>query len=312
MEFPREAHRGRIHRVAIGIQPEVTVGGDAALPFEGLVPAARPALALELSLDTEDWPAHLLSRIGDTEDLNLWARAAREQGADVLCLRLNARDDSAESESPVSDYARLCCMAVDNVLSAGLPLIIVGSGNRDEDDAALPLIAEQYSGRRLALGSATEDNYRQIAEACRQHGHVLIAESPIDINICKQLNILVTDAGLPIDQILIDPTTGGLGYGIEYTYSIMERARLAALHGDRMLACPQICFVGAENWKLKEASTADTTLLGWGDPSHRGTAWEAVAATALIMAGAHLVVLRDPAALQMTRANLDAIISRPE
>lgn len=246
------------------------------MPFEATV-AHGPVLALEIN------------------EFATSADACRDAGADMVCLRLDRRRDGGETGSADS-YTLQCCSSVARALSAGLPVAVLGTGDRHDDAQTLPEVAERFSGQRLAIGSATEDTYRPIAQACRDHGHVMIAESPIDINICKQINILATDTGLPVEQILIDPTTGGLGYGIEYTYSIMERARLAALQGDRMLSCPQICFVGAENWRLKEASPV----------------WEAVAATALLMAGASIVVFRHPSALAMVRHNTGTLSASQE
>ena len=145
-----------------------------------------------------------------------------------------------------------------------------------------------------------QDNYKTLAAAVMADGHSIIAESPIDINIAKQLNILFSDMGLPLERIAIDPTIGALGYGLEYAYSIMERARLAALSGDKTLACPFICFVGQEAWRAKEAK--DSTV-------EQGVAWEAVTATALIQAGADLLVMRHPEAIKKVNNYIDELTS---
>ena len=120
------------------------------------------------------------------------------------------------------------------------------------------------------------------------YGHVLVAESPIDMNIAKQLNILLSDASMDLSRTLIDPLTGGLGYGLEYTYSVMERIRLAALGGDVMLNSPMICLVGEEAWKAKEAKVSGAKEPLWGDERPRGIHWELATALALIEAGAEV------------------------
>jgi acetyl-CoA decarbonylase/synthase complex subunit delta len=138
------------------------------------------------------------------------------------------------------------------------------------------------------------------------YGHVLVGESPIDVNIAKQLNILLADANVDLNRVLIDPLTGGLGYGLEYTYSVMERIRLAALGGDAMLNCPLVCLVGEEAWKAKESRVpADKEPL-WGNQPERGIHWEVATAMALIEAGAEVVVLRHPEALARIRKQLDS------
>jgi acetyl-CoA decarbonylase/synthase complex subunit delta len=145
----------------------------------------------------------------------------------------------------------------------------------------------------LVLHSACQEDYKTLAAVAVAYGHVLVAESPIDMNIAKQLNILLADASMDLNRVLIDPFTGGLGYGLEYTYSVMERIRLAALAGDAMLNSPIICLVGPEAWKAKEARVS-------------GVHWEVATALPLILAGAEVVVLRHPEALSRVRAQLDS------
>ena len=114
-----------------------------------------------------------------------------------------------------------------------MPLIVYGPGVADKDNEVLVAVAEATKGERLALGLCEEKNYRTIVAAALGNGHLVVAFSPIDVNLAKQLNILISDMGLPLERVLMDPNTGALGYGIEYTYSVMERLRLAALHGRR-------------------------------------------------------------------------------
>lgn len=296
-----DSFKGRIQEVMIGSSPSIVVGGDTGLPF-GVSAPNRPVIALEVTEERPKWPGPLLERIGPVDDPIEWARRCSERGADLVCLRLSSM--GATLQHRAEECARLAEKVRDAIT---VPLMVVGSGNRDEDNVCLPAIARKLKGERIVLGNATQENYQVLTEACKEYGHVIIAESPIDINIAKQLNILITEAGLPLDRVLIDPTTGGLGYGIEYTYSIMEKARLVALAGDRMLSSPQVCFVGAENWKTKEASSDTTGSESWGSFSERGLMWEAVAATALLMAGAHIVVMRDPEAASLVKQLIERL-----
>jgi len=308
LQLQIERHRGRIAAVNIGTRRPVAVGGDAGLPYCHFESRAtnRPLVAIEVPERVASWPDALVRKAGPAAAAGpgAWARRAADSGAGLVCIRI------AERESPdgrVVD-AQDALRAVEEVLcSVELPVMVAGTGRPDIDNAILPAIAERFRGQKLALGSATQDNYAALTSACIDHGHVIVAESPIDINICKQLNILISEAGLPLDRILIDPTTGGLGYGIEYTYSIMEKARLAALSGDRMLGCPVVCFVGKETWKLKEASVSGPETVAWGDQARRGTLWESVGAAALVAAGAHIVVMRDIDAAAQVRTHIDTL-----
>jgi acetyl-CoA decarbonylase/synthase complex subunit delta len=147
------------------------------------------------------------------------------------------------------------------------------------------------------IGCAVQNNYKTLVASVLADGHSIIAESPIDINIAKQLNILISDMGLSLERIVINPTIGALGYGLEYAYSIMERARLAALSGDKTLASPFICFVGQETWRTKEAKASP----------QQGIIWETLTATSLIQSGADLLVMRHPKAGQNVSNYIEAL-----
>jgi acetyl-CoA decarbonylase/synthase complex subunit delta len=124
------------------------------------------------------------------------------------------------------------------------------------------------------------------------NGHLVSARSPMDVNLAKQLNILISDMGMPLDRVLMDPTTGALGYGIEYGFSAMERLRQAALQGDAMTQLPMIVTPGYEAWKTKEAKVETGVPSAWGDWLERSINWETLTALTLIEAGADVVVLR--------------------
>ena len=186
-----------------------------------------------------------------------------------------------------------------------VPLIVKGPGAGSKQNDVLARVAEECQGEGLALHSACQEEYKTLAAVAVAYGHVLVAESPIDMNIAKQLNILLSDANMDLRRTLIDPLTGGLGYGLEYTYSVMERIRLAALGGDAMLSSPMICLVGEEAWKAKEVKVPRDTEPQWGDERKRGIHWEVATALALIEAGAEVVVLRHPEALARLRRQMD-------
>jgi acetyl-CoA decarbonylase/synthase complex subunit delta len=168
----------------------------------------------------------------------------------------------------------------------------------------LKKIAAGCAGERLLLNWVENENYRTIAGAALAYGHCVVAQSPIDVNLAKQLNILLGSMDLPRDRIIMDALTGALGYGLEYVYSVTERIRLTGLGGDKALAFPIIACVGQEAWKVKEASAPASAFPAWGDRARRAVLWEVQTAMPLVLAGADLVVLRHPDSLAIVRRNV--------
>jgi acetyl-CoA decarbonylase/synthase complex subunit delta len=235
-----------------------------------------------------------------------WARLCVEKfGADLICLRLMGTHPDLGDGSP-----QRAAETVKAVLKAvGVPLIVWGCDQPDKDNQVLPVCSQAAAGERCLFGTVTEDNYKTLVVSCLADGHCLIGLSPIDINIAKQVNVLVTEMGFPLDRLVMYQTTGALGYGLEYTYSIQERGRLAALGGDRLMALPVICMVGQEAWRTKEARATEEELPGWGSAKERGLYWEVATASALLQAGSDILVLRHPAAVATIKSSIDALLS---
>lgn len=318
-EMPVEKWSSAVNTVTIGATAAdggtrtsvVTVGGDTSLPFlqfEGETPN-RPVIAMEvLDVPPEEWPSPMAEAVGDVaNDPAAWARKCVDEfGADMICLRLvGAHPDQANRS------AEECAQTVKSVLEAvGVPLIIWGCGQADKDNEVLPRCSEVAAGENCLLGTATQDNYKTITAACMADNHKLIAEAPLDINIQKQVNILVSEMGLDLSRIVMYQATGGLGYGMEYAYSIMERTRLAALASDRMLSMPMLSLVGSECWKAKEARTSEETTPEWGPVDKRGVLWEAATATCFLHGGTHIFVMWHPQAVALLRKTIDSLISK--
>ena len=228
-----------------------------------------------------------------------------EYGADLVQIRLSSADPDLKDSSPED-----CAATVKKVLEAvGVPLIVIGCGKAEKDNLIYPVVAEAAAGENLLLGVAELENYKAITSACMAHQHNVIAQSPIDINICKQLNILIAEMSTAMaGRIIIDPTIAALGYGIEYTYSIMERARNGALQGDKMLAMPMIGNIGYETWRTKEANTPADEAPGWGEQEARGILWEATTAMAYLQSGMDILVMRHPRAAALVKQNIDELM----
>jgi len=310
LEILKETWPGRVRQVTLGATPaeggtrrcKVTVGGQAAMPFlrlDGQIPH-RPVLAIEiLDRPPKEWSPVLWEAWGTVvQDPAQWAKAAEHAGADLVLLQLTLTD--AQGQPNTAANAR---RVVRQVLQAtGLPLIVLGPGQADADNELLVAVVEEAAGERIALGICEEKNYRTIVAAALAHGHLVTARTAMDVNLAKQLNILISDMGLPPDRILMDPTCAAVGYGMEYGYSVMERLRLAALQGDSMTQLPMIVTVGYEAWRQKECRVGQGVPEAWGDWTKRAIHWETVTAASLLQAGADIVVLRHPETLRRIRS----------
>jgi acetyl-CoA decarbonylase/synthase complex subunit delta len=222
-----------------------------------------------------------------------------------VALRLVGTHPDRENRSP-EDAAKI----VKDVLAAiNIPLIILGSNNADKDSLVLVAVAEAAKGRNCVIGKAQEANYKTIAAAAMAHNHKLIAMSELDINLSKQLNILITQMGFDKERLITDPMCSALGYGIEYTYSVMERIRLAALtQNDATMQPPLLGDVGMYVWKVKETQASEADLPLWGALEQRGIAWETTTAGALLLSGAELLIMRHPAAAQAIEKFIDELM----
>jgi len=317
----KDKYRTKVGEVVLGATKDqggtrshtITIGGESTMPylhFEGENPN-RPVVAVEIwDMVPEDWNPCFEKCFGDVwNDVGAWAKKCVDEfGADLIQLRLKSADPELKDSSPED-----CAASVKRVLeSVGVPLIVIGCGNAEKDNAIISAVAEAGAGENLLLGVAEQENYKTLTGACMVHKHNIIAQSPIDINICKQLNILITEMNMDIGRIVIDPTIGALGYGIEYGYSIMERARLGALNGDKMLSMPMIGNPGFEVWKQKEANISADEAPGWGEQEERGILWEAMTAMAILQAGVDLVVMRHPEAVKLIKQNIDELMQKVE
>ncbi|MFZ5648104.1 MAG: acetyl-CoA decarbonylase/synthase complex subunit delta [Bacillota bacterium] len=305
----KERWTSKVNELVMGVEPNaIKVGGDSTLPFlfyEGEMPN-RPVVALEvLDMEPEDWPEILKEPFsGVLGDPVAWAKKAVEYGADLVCLKLISAHPDFKNASP-EDCAKTAKAVAEAV---EVPLIVIGCGVEEKDAEIMPVVGEALAGKAALLGCATPNNYKTMTAACMVNGHSIIASSPLDINLAKQLNILITEMGLAANRIAIDPLVGALGYGIEYAYSIMERARLGALTGDKMLAMPVICFVGQEAWKAKESKATRDEAPEWGDQARRAILWEVMTATTFAQASGAIFVMRHPESVKQFKVHVEKMM----
>jgi len=310
IEIPKDKWTGSINTLIIGgtsadggtRTSTITIGGETTMPymqFEAPTPN-KPVIAIEIkSRKPEDWSPLLAEVWGEAmADPAQWAKKAEEAGADLIVLALTVEDSPEDAVKVVK-----------SVLEAtGLPLIVWGPGQVEKDNELLVPVSEAAKGEKLVLGICEDKNYRTIVATAMANGHLVQARAPMDVNLSKQLNILISDMGMPKDRILMDPTTGALGYGIEYGYSVMERLRLAALQGDAMTQLPMIVTPGFEAWKTKEAKVGEGVPEAWGDWNARSINWETLTAMSLVESGADIVVLRHPESVKRIKEAIEELM----
>lgn len=300
----KESYTGGIREISIGKgDSAVTVGGQTCYPFytfEGDMPN-KPVIAMEIwDMVPEDWAEPALAPYRDVVgDPVAWAKkCVEEYGAEAIVLQLKSTDPN-DKNAPAAEAAA----TVKKVMEAiKVPLIVWGCASPAKDEEVFKVVCEVCQGGNVILGPVEEKNYKGIAAAAMGYGHGVIASSPIDVNLAKQINILLENFGMPMERVLVDPTTGGLGYGMEYSYSVMERLTMAAMtQGDEKLQYPMINNLGNEVWKSKEAkqSVEDAPLLG--DPERRGILMEAIGAVAYLMSGTSVLIMRHPESIRLVK-----------
>ncbi len=301
----KQVYTGKIREVTLGTgEKAVTVGGKAAFAFhafEGEMPHP-PKVAMEVwdKDPSEEWSEAAKAPFLDVlSDSAAWAgKCVRQYGAEIVVIQTKSADPNGDNR-PAEEVAETIRKVVDAV---DVPVVIWGVSNHDKDSEVMRLVAEKCAGKRLAVSPVEEGDYKQIGAACLAYGHIVSASSPIDVNLAKQLNILLGNLGVSNSDTIIDPTTGGLGYGLEYTYSVIERIMQAALTTeDEKLQQPIIVNLANEVWKSKEANLAFEEAPALGDPSKRGILMEAVTAVNLLLAGADILVMRHPDAVTLVK-----------
>lgn len=307
-QFYKESYAGGIKTISIGKGSKaITVGGETCYPFyqfEGEMPH-KPKIAMEIwDMTPEEWPAAAVEPFKDViSDPAAWAKKCVDEfGAEIIVLQLKSTDPNGNNASPADASA-----TVKKVLGAiDVPLIVWGVANHEKDEAVFKKIAEDCQDVQLTLGPVEDKNHKGIGAAAMGYGHAIISSSPIDVNLAKQVNILLENLGMPMDRVIIDPTTGGLGYGMEYSYSVMERLRMAAMaQGDDKLQMPLINNLANEVWKCKEAKQTVEDAPTLGDPERRGIMMEAVGAVTYLMAGSDILIMRHPESIRLVKAYID-------
>lgn len=303
-EIPKTAYSGKIKEIKLGTgDTALTLGGETAYPFylfEGDMPNL-PKIAMEVYDEPPDeWAEAALEPFqGVTDDPVAWAqKCIKDYGAEAICLQMLSTDPNGTNR-PADEAAQIVKKVADAI---DVPLIVWGTANHDKDTEVLRAVAELIQDKSLILGPVEEGDHKKIGAAAIAYRHTLVASSPIDVNLAKQLNILLGNLGVTDEQLTIDPTVSCIGYGIEYCYSVMERMRMAGLtQQDDKLQFPTICNLAKEVWKTKEVHIPTEEDPSLGDAARRGILLEAMSAMLLLLAGSDVIVMRHPEAIRLIR-----------
>jgi len=302
-EIPKTPYSGKIKEITLGKGDKaITVGGETAYPFyffEGEMPNL-PKIAMEVwDCPPEEWAEAALEPFaGVTDDPVAWAKKCiNDYGAEMIALQLVSTDPNGlnRGAEEAAEVVKKVADAID------VPLIVWGCGDKEKDTEVLRRVCELCQGKNLIIGPAAEENHKKIGASAIGYHHTVISSTPMDINLAKQLTILLGNLGVPNESIVIDPTTSCIGYGMEYGYSVMERIRMAGLtQQDEKLQFPIICNIAKEVWKTKEVHLADNEL-NMGDARKRGILMEAMSAMILLLAGGDILIMRHPEAIRLIR-----------
>ncbi len=311
-EPSKEKFPGKIREVVVGATKDqggtrgsrLTIGGSNGLPlhkFESDIPH-KPVIGMDVVDTVRVIPDELQSMMGPVvrEPVEWAKKCEREWGAELILLRLLSANPEEENRS-IDE----CSSLVKEVLKGvSLPLIVYGCGSEEKDAKLMEAVSNDARGERLFLGQAEEKAFKSLAAAAMANGHGVVAFSNLDINLAKQMNILLLDFGVKPENIIMDPLLAPLGMGLEYSYSVIERLRMGALMGDPVLQMPIMCDCTCA-WTVPEALEESREK---GEPRLRGINWEVVTAYSALVAGADLVIMRQPEAVSTLREALDDLL----
>jgi len=312
-EVSKLKYSGKIKEVTLGIgEKAITIGGETCYPFhvfEGEMPNV-PRIAFEIwDYEPDDWQDWAIEPFRDVIGNPVsWAKKCVEVfNAEIIALNLKGADPNGRNR----DVEEVVSVVKDVVNAVSIPVIVWGTSNDEKDAVLLRRVAEVCEGKNVSIGPLSEKNYKQIGAMAIAYNHPVLASSPIDVNLAKQLNILLGNLGVSDEKILIDPTTGGLGYGLEYSYSVIERDRMAALtQEDTKLQYPIVCNLAHEIWKTKEAKLTRDDNPKLGDERKRAILLESVSAISIFIAGADVVIMRHPDSIALVKEMIKELTSQ--
>ena len=299
-EPKKQPYRGRINAVTLGTGDKaVVIGGQNVLPFYTFdAPIEHaPKIGVEISDLAGEWKSAGLSEFyaGCTTMVDYAKKAETMEGADFLCLHFESADPNGVNRS-VADCVADAKAVADAV---SMPIVIMGCKNIEKDGELFSKIAEALQGKNILVLSARSEDYKTVgASVALAYGQKVGAETADDINLAKQLNIMLKGLTVPPESIVMNVGTAAVGYGYEYVASTLDRVRLAALdQSDADLQMPIMAPVSPDSWGVKESTASAEDEPAWGDQEERAIGMEVATASADLTGGADAVIMRHPAAV---------------
>ena len=300
----------KINTVTIGSgEKTVSLGGNSTFPFYTFdAPTENTAkVGVEITdMGLEGAAPGIKAYYEGAETMaDIAKKAAAMEGADFVALVLEGGDPNGENKS-VDELIAVVKEVADAI---DCPLVVEGCKNVEKDAELLPKVAEVLQGRNVLILSEKEENYKAIgAAAGLAYNQIVGAESAVDINLAKQLNVVTTQLGVNAQKIVMNVGSACAGYGYEYVVSTMDRIKGAALsQNDNMLQMPIITPVASETWSVKEASASEADMPEWGSQDERGIDMEIMTAAADLAAGSDAVILRHPQSVATISAMIKAL-----
>ncbi len=307
-----QAFTSSIAKVTIGTgEKAVTLGGVNVLPFYSFdAPIENaPKIGIEITdagIEAYTQPALREFYAGCTTPAEMAKRVEEMPGASFVCLHLEGADPNGENKSTEE------CVEIAKAVAEAttLPLVIMGCKHVEKDAELFNKISEALQGKNILVLSAREENYKTVgASAALAYGQKVGAESAVDINLAKQLNVLIGQLGVSSDAIVMNAGSAAAGYGYEYLASTLDRIRAAALaQSDDQLQMPIITPVSTETWGVKEAIMSEADMPEWGNAEERGIEMEITTAAACLAGGSDAVIMRHPAAVKAIADMIAALV----
>ena len=307
----QQPYRGRINAVTLGTGDKaVVIGGQNVLPFytfDAEMPNA-PKIGIEISDLAGEWTAPALKEFyaGCTTMADYAKKAETMEGADFLCLHFESADPNGANRSVADCVADARAVAE----AVSMPIVVMGCKNIEKDGELFSKIAEALQGKNILVLSARSEDYKTVgASVALAYGQKVGAETADDINLAKQLNIMLKGLTVKPESIVMNVGTAAVGYGFEYVASTLDRIRLAALdQSDADLQMPIMSPVSPDAWSVKEATASEDDEPAWGNQEERGVAMEISTAAANLTGGADAVIMRHPAAVATIRKFISELV----
>ena len=308
----KQAFTAKINAVTLGTgDKSIVIGGENVLPFYTFdAPIAnKPRIAVEISdklLEGVTAPALLELYAGCETMADMAKKAETIEGASAICLHFESADPNAEDTS-IED----CVAKAKEVAEAvSMPIIVMGCKNIEKDAKLFEAVSSALEGKNIVVYSAREENYKTVgASAGLAYNQKVGAESAVDINLAKQLNVLLSQLGVPAGSILMNVGSAAAGYGFEYLSSTLDRVKAASLaQNDAQLQMPIITPISPETWVVKEATAPEDENPGWGDVEERGIEMEVCTAAACLVGGSNLVIMKHPASIATISKFIDSLM----